>query len=203
MKVSEWLKSIERPKFATALTKSRLIFIAGLAVIIILALMYCGKARAADCPTPKPLTCDQLLAKAEQRHCLLTIPKETATAPCVPAPVTVNCPACKPVVQTEYVSVPVTSIAPAPKGRALFGGGPIYNAGWGLAAVAGYQWANGWQLIGGPNYIAHDDYAGSVTNCTPDDDGRYAPSHCGCVTLPYAVSGRSPWGGQLLIIKAF
>ena len=172
---------------------------------ILLAVLLGTSSRAGDCPTPKPLTCEQLLTKAEQRHCL---PKETATAvpcaavPCAPAPVTVNCPECKPVVHTEYVSVPVPAIVPTPTGKVLFGGGPIYNAGWGLAAVVGYQWGNGWQFIGGPNYIKHDDYAGSVTNCTLDS-GLASTNHCGCVTLPYSVSGRSPWGGQLLLIKAF
>ncbi len=182
-----------------------------IAVCLFVAIAF-GSALAEDvCPQgcikpPAKLTCEQLLTKAKQRNCVL--PKETAAvpvaapcthSPCPPAQVTVNCPECKPQI-VDRVSIVETT--PKQHGKALFGGGALYNAGWGATIVGGYQWGNGWQLIGGPNYIKHDDYNGSATNCTPDTD-LYSTSHCGCATLPYSVPGRDPWGGTIMVIKAF
>ena len=169
-------------------------------VVLALSLLAGASAFAGDCPTPKQLTCEQLLAKAGQRHCF---PKETATAvpcaavPCASSPCTsVPCQSvpCQP--QTVERIVPIPAPPPVPHGNWFAGAGPLYSRGWGAEAVVGYKWASGWALMAGPTWVNHDPYSGTVTNCNDDSRGF----HCNCATLPYSASPGSSWGGTALLL---
>ena len=166
------------------------------APIVILSVLITTAVLGADCHTPKPLTCAQLQAKVAQRcpptydvgcpECNTNCPEVTC-----PPPATVAIPGPERVI---YQDVPVYTDQPA-KGHALFGGGPAYFGGLGATMVAGYQFANGLQLIGGPVWIPQ--YGG---------DPIYGVARKGCVSIPYTVPGSKPasaWGGQALVIYQF
>ena len=171
---------------------------------------------AGDCPTPKPLNCKRLHTLAQQRHCLEAKTEAApVAAPCKAEPcihtdcLPVNClPVdCTPTekVVTAFLPAP----APAPHGEWLAGGGPLYQAGWGLQAVVGYKFASGWQLMGGPNWVRHDATHG-VIPCAPSNGhdshnkGGDHDSHGGaCAPIGYSVPAASPWGGTVLLTHGF
>ena len=169
-------------------------------ILLTLALLAGSPVFAGDCPTPKPLTCPQLLAKAEQRHCLPTPQTETAV-PCAAVP----CAAvpCVPSIVTREVTVPgpervvtVTNVVVAPPvGHWLLGGGPVYSHGLGVTAVAGYRWPNQWELLIGPTYIPQDSIEGY-------EIGYKSKCEKGTVFVP-PVDAPHPWGAQALVVYAF
>lgn len=169
------------------------------AAIIVLAALTAMSALAADCPTPKLLTCEQLLTKAKQRNCL---PKEKETVvpcaivPCISSPcISVPCQTVPCTPQIVEKIVPISVKPPVPRGNWFAGAGPLYSRGWGVEAVAGYKWANGWMVMGGPTWINHDPYGGTVTNC-----GKSKCQNRNCTTLPYSVAPGSSWGGTALVL---
>ena len=170
-------------------------------VVIASCLLAFVSVHAADCPTPKPLTREQLKAKMEQR--CIPEPEKVCPPPVeCPPPTVITVPG--PVERTIiYEDVPVY---PPAKGHILFGGGPVYFHGLGVTAVAGYQFKNRLQVLAGPMYVPQNGtagYKGSVTNCDNERGGGH-DSHC--ATLPYSVPGTSAktaWGGQLLVVYGF
>src|SRR6185436_2710039 len=61
-------------------------------------------------------------------------------------------------VQTFHVET-----TPARHGDWYAGGGAIYQDGWGLQGVVGYEWSNGLMLLAGPNWVDHSARNGTVT----------------------------------------
>ena len=169
----------------------------GICVFILLCVIGFVVANAADCPTPKPLTCEQLKTKMDQR-----CPTEPKATPCPPQHECQPCVVCQPcptplppkeiVIRERYeVLVPE-----APKGHWLAGAGPVYFHGVGLTAGGGYEWKNGWMIFGGPMYVPQNDI--------PPYYGEVKPKK-GC-PVPFVAPGNEaphPWGGQVLVIKAF
>lgn len=160
---------------------------------LLTAVFLAAPALATDCPTPKPLTCEQLRARIKSRHCSLDAlcPNAGAVAPSAPAEA--KAPPCTPTVETKYVTVE-TAAAAVPRGNWLAGGGALYQTGWGLQGFAGYQWANGVQFLIGPNYVPHSDHTG-VTGC-PTDGIVDHDTHC----VTYNSPGASSWGGAAVVI---
>ena len=167
---------------------------------------------AGDCPNPKPLSCDRILQLKELRcppdaPCPINIPCPVAT---VCPPIT-TCPDCPtpitplPIIEYIFQDAPM----PKPVGHPLFGGGPVYFHGLGLTAVAGYQFTNGWQIIGGPMWVPQNSIApnsGTTYGCVDDDSKHGHHGDYDCMTLPYTVPGKNakdPWGAQILVIYAF
>jgi len=176
-------------------------------VFLAAVLLAGGDAHATDCPPPKPLTCEQLLSKAEQRHCF---PQKAAATPVVVAPcahppcppplITVNCPECKPVTVEKYT---VIEKEPVSRGNWFAGAGPIYVDAWGASAAVGYRWANGWAFMAGPTWLDRESYSGSATNCRNTGGGGPGSHGCPCVTLPYSVEPGSAWGANAMLIYNF
>lgn len=163
---------------------------------------------AGDCPTPKPLSCDRILQLKELRcppdaPCLTVVCPPIVTCPdCPNCPIT---PTPEPTIKYIFQDAPM----PKPVGHPLFGGGPVYFHGMGLTAVAGYQFTNGWQILGGPMWIPQNSVApsnGSVHGCIDDDDYTKNNGSHDCITLPYTIPGQNakhPWGAQVLAVYAF
>jgi len=168
-----------------------------LAVFLALPLV----ANAADCPTPKRLTCEQLAAKMDAR-CPKGYMKEFPDC---------TCPKCssaeKEIVKVEVpgpevkVPGPITIIyqdvpVPAkPTGHGFAGLGATYFHGVGLAAIVGYKWPNGWMLMGGPTWTPQNDTLGY-------DDVAMK----GCVKIPYSTPGHEgdrPLGAQVFVAHTF
>lgn len=173
--------------------------------LIPLLLVFPVHAADQKCPTSKPLTCEQLLTKAKQRHCLedKTAAAIPVAAPCTAVPCT-SVP-CGPVACIPGPPTVVTAFIPSqpvPRGNWFAGGGAVYNAGWGLQAVGGYKWSSGWSLMVGPNWIDHSGSSGSVYGCFGED--RHHGGHDDdCGYLPYSVPARSEWGGTAMLLYNF
>ena len=174
---------------------------------LIAALYVYGAVAASDCPTPKPLTCEQLRAKEAQRcppgePCKPVIVDHVVQVPvaCPPPP---PLPVCPPAAE-KVVEKTVTLTVPAPpKGHPLFGGGAIWHNGWGITALAGYQFKSGWQILAGPAYIKGHDSNGEAVGCfNPPGNGGIAWPGC-CLVVPYHVAAPQPLAGQLLVVYAF
>jgi hypothetical protein len=180
------------------------------AVLALLSVwMAMPAARAADpCPpgcTPPTPTCEQRIARARAAGCPL--PVETRIVE-HRVEVPVNCPqvvAPVPVVQRVEVPGPERIVQVNVPQREesygwLVGAGPVYSAAWGVQAAVGYQWANGWQLVAGPNWIAHEGASGVVGTC----DSTTAMHHgCTNIVLPYHVPEPSHLGGAALVLYRF
>jgi hypothetical protein len=95
-----------------------------------------------------------------------------------------------PVFVYEDVTIPME-----PKGRFLFGGGPVYFHGLGATMVAGYQFKNRLMLLGGPLYVPQSG-----------TDGYNVMVKKGCKSIPYTVApipAKHAYGGQVLAVYAF
>ena len=170
------------------------------ATLLVLALAV-SPAFAGDCPTPPKLTCPQLEAKMEQRHCLPT-PQTADAVPCTASPCAVQ--PCVPSIVTREVTVPgpervvtVTNVITAPPtGHWLLGGGPVYSHGLGVTAVAGYRWPTHWELLVGPTYVPHDSIEGYEigykSRCEQKGTVFVSP-----------VDAPHPWGAQVIAVYAF
>ena len=164
------------------------------ALIGLVVLFTAAVAFAADCPPPKPLTCEQLAAKMAQR-CLTPTPAAPKTAPpkAEPAKNGVDTP---PQVVTIYVEqAPPPQKAPEPPATVypLLGGGAVYFHGLGLQAFTGLQTApdkhkGRWQWQIGPMWVPQNGTQAQTETC-----------QIGCKSCALTVPGQDakyPWGGQ-------
>ena len=176
------------------------------ALAAVVALLLTSAAFAADpCPPeckPKSLTCEQRIARAKAAGCAMPVETKIVDHE-VPVPFPVPGPE-KTVIQRVEVPGPERTVlveVPAQEaGHWLVGGGPLYNAAWGVQAVAGYQWANGWQFLAGPTWTAHEGYSGNATNCRGN---AINGGGCPCVTLPYHIPEPAHLGGTALLLYRF
>jgi hypothetical protein len=159
----------------------------------------------ADCPPPKPLSCERLMALADQRNCW---PKQQpcTVAPCPPPTINLSCPGCpecSPVkevttVQTEYVYI--EAVPTKEKPRPLIGGGASYFHGVGIHAFTGVQFpktktGGNWQWQVGANYIPQNGIEQIDGTC-----------RIGCRTCDWSVpakDGKSPLGGFTSFVYVF
>jgi len=178
--------------------------------LYILAALFASSALAAEvCPPaciPKSPTCAERIARAKAHGCVVApepvvkIVDHQVVVPCPDRVVTREVQVAVPTPGPERIVTKTVTITAPPKGHALLGGGPIYSRAGGLTAVAGYQWPNGWMLLGGPTWIPLDPIHGSTTGCV---DGNDKKGWCYPITLPYTASPGSQWGAQMLVIHAF
>lgn len=164
-----------------------------LAVALVTSLVSAGECP--ECPAPKKLSCDQLLAKAVQRcspgkidswcQCDEPIcPEATICPPPPPAEV-------KTVKVIEFVDSPM----PRPKDTFTVGVGPLYMHAAGAVAMGAYTHHSGFGIQAQALYIPQHDvdpYAASVT---------YR-----CNDIPFTVPGvdeRHPFGGAVLATYQF
>lgn len=139
--------------------------------------------RTVNCPDPEVVTVvKEVQVPGPER--VVTVTKEVP----VPGPV-------------QYVEKVVTvEVEAQPKGRFIFGGGPLYTRDkaddheWGATVVVGHQWPNGIQFLVGPTWTPASDVSGFVT--APGCEGQPAQ-------VPYNIEGRGPWGAQALVLFAF
>ena len=184
------------------------------------ALVFATLGWPADpCPPeckPKSPTCEQRIARAKAAGCAMPvetkivdhrveIPGNCSEIPKSSCPPSVTVPGPeKTVIQRVEVPGPERTVlveVPAQEsGHWLVGGGPLYNAAWGVQAVAGYQWANGWQFLAGPTWTAHEGYSGNATNCRGN---AINGGGCPCVTLPYHIPEPAHLGGTALLLYRF
>jgi len=174
------------------------------ALAAVAALVFASMGWAADpCPPeckPKSPTCEQRIARAKAAGCAMP---ETVKIVDHEVPVPFPVPGPERIV-TQKVEVPgperiIQVTVPAKEtGHWLAGGGPLWNDEWGVAAVAGYQWARGWQLVLGPTWTAHQGYDGTVNTCS-----GYSFHGCENQPIPYHIPEPAHLGGTALILYRF
>ena len=173
------------------------------ALAAVVALLLTSAAFAADpCPPeckPKSPTCAERQARFT-KNC--PVPVETKIVDHeVPVPFPVPGPE---KIVTRTVDVPgperiVQVEVPAKEtGHWLVGGGPLWNDGWGVTAVGGYQWSTGWQIVLGPTWTAHEGHNGAVNTCS-----GYSFHGCENQAIPYHIPEPAHLGGSALILYRF
>lgn len=169
-------------------------------LIIAFAAFVSFATYAGDCPAPKPLTCDQLASKMEAR-CPKGYIKEfpDCTCPKCPEPTTkiveVGIPGPKVEVPGPTTIIYMDPPTPKPEGHPFVAFGPAYFHGLGLTVAGGYDFPNGWGLMGQAMYIPQNDDA--------DFDGV---ARKGCTRIPFTVPGedaKHSWGGAVLAKYTF
>lgn len=180
------------------------------ATLALLSVYLACPILAAEGPCPKPvhLNCSDLDRLYVQKKCEPPMVQVVQATPPIGPPGPQGPPGAKgdkgdPGV-TSLELVPMPAEAPRPTGKMFAALGPIYNAGWGGQGVIGYHWANGWMLMGGPNWIDHAGKSGTVSGSMVED---FAKHHGGgdvdTFNAAYTAPAPSPWGGMVLLGHAW
>ena len=197
--------------------------------LYILALAISSASLAAEvCPPqclPKTPTCAERIARARKAGC--DFPKtETASVPVAVPCLSKPCKAvpceqpvvppldCAALIARYYDTVDALTAhcgrqpEEAPTGHWLVGGGPVWRTRWGATAVAGYQFASGWQIQAGPVYLPDSSHGGYVSVCEADTYAVVSALATGtrpppCSSVPYHVEQSSPWGAMALAVYRF